>query len=366
MFRDFQRRDTDCPMLREEEKMSKIDSSNAKEHSYPVYGRQFKSYRWYKPIIVGVLFFIVYILFAGLLMAGMVVVAGQGATPDTLAERLTSIFASSYDAMELANAMQSIVSLGSVAVMIPALWLASAIVRDRPFSSYSSSRGGWSSKVFWRTFPVAFVCIGIPIIIDNLFYYHNLGNFQMKFTLTSFAVVTILGPLQCIAEEYAFRGLLMQTLGSWFRLPIIAVILQSVIFALMHPYNTIGQIGIFVSGCVFALSAWIGRGIEVSSALHIANNMTIFYMQGMNLATIDSNTTMHDLLLEICTGVVFVILIFIISKKTSWFSRVKKDDAAAWNQRIDDKLARKEEKLAAKNAKTGAHDGGTTGKHFKQ
>jgi len=94
--------------------------------------------------------------------------------------------------------------------------------------------------------------------------------------------------------------------------------------------------------------------------------MTIFYMQGMNLATIDSNTTMHDLLLEICTGVVFVILIFIISKKTSWFSRVKKDDAAAWNQRIDDKLARKEEKLAAKNAKTGAHDGGTTGKHFKQ
>ncbi len=153
----------------------------------------------------------------------------------------------------------------------------------------------------------------------------------MKFTLASFAVVTILGPLQCIAEEYAFRGLLMQTLGSWFRLPIIAVILQSVIFALMHPYNTIGQIGIFVSGCVFAISAWTGRGIEVSSAYHIANNMTIFYMQGMNLATIESNTTMHDLLLEICTGVVFVILIFIISKKTSWFSRMKKDDAAAWN-----------------------------------
>jgi membrane protease YdiL (CAAX protease family) len=275
--------------------------------------------------------------------------------------------------MDLANPWQSVMSLGSIAAMIPALWLASGIVRDRPFSSYSSARGGWSSKVFWKAFPVAFVCISVPILIDELVYKHNIDNFQMKFTLASFAVVTILGPLQCIAEEYAFRGLLMQTFGSWFRLPIIAVILQSVIFALMHPYNTIGQIGIFVSGCVFAFSAWTGRGIEVSSAYHIANNMTIFYMQGMNLATIESNTTMHDLLLEICTGVVFVILIFIISKKTSWFSRMKKDDAAAWNQKIDDKLARKEakeaakeEKLAAKNAKTGAHDGGTTGKHFKQ
>ena len=352
--------------------MAKIDSTNAKEHSYPVYGRQFKSYKWYKPVIVGVLFFIFYLLFAGLLMAGMVFIAGQGATPDVLIERLKSMFANSYDAMELADAMQSIVSLGSVAVMIPALWLASAIVRDRPFSSYSSSRGGWSSKVFWRTFPVAFICIGIPIIIDNLFYYHNLGNFQMKFTLASFAVVTILGPLQCIAEEYLFRGLLMQTLGSWFRLPIIAVILQSVIFALMHPYNTIGQIGIFVSGCVFALSAWIGRGIEISSAYHIVNNMTIFYMQGMNLATIDSQSTMHDLMLELCTGAAYVLIIYIISRRHNWFNKIRHNDLAAWNGRIDAKIAKKEakaaakaEKKAAKNAPVGTHEESAPGKHFK-
>jgi membrane protease YdiL (CAAX protease family) len=313
-------------------------------------------------------------------MAGMVVIAGQGATPDTFVERLTSIFANSYDAMELANAMQSIVSLGSVAVMIPALWLASAIVRDRPFSSYSSSRGGWSSKVFWRTFPVAFICIGIPIIIDNLFYYHNLGNFQMKFTLASFAVVTILGPLQCIAEEYLFRGLLMQTLGSWFRLPVIAVLIQSGIFVTMHPYNTVGKISIFVSGTVFAVCALIGRGIEVSSAYHIANNMAVFYMQGLNVAVISSESTVQDLILESVCAAVFVLLMFTISKKTNWFNEIKKDDAAAWNAKIDEKAARKEakeaakaekaaakaEKAAAKNAKIGAHEESAPGKHFKQ
>ncbi len=349
-----------------------IDNSNTKEHSYPVYGRQFKSYRWYKPIVVAVLFMLFYLLFS-VILGVIVTFINYGGMPNFADMRTNPIFAGSYDAMDLANPLQSVLNLGCVASMIPALWLASGIVRDRPFSSYSSARGGWNHGVFWRTFPVAFVCISIPIIVDELFYYHHLGDFQMKFTLASFAVVTVLGPLQCIAEEYAFRGLLMQTFGSWFRLPIIAVILQSLVFMVMHPYNMVGKIGILVTGCVFALSAWMGRGIEVSSAFHIANNMTIFYLQGMNLATIESKTEIHDLILEICTGAAFLIIIFIISRRTNWFNKIKREDAAAWNKRIDEKIARKEAKEAAKaarkaekNAPVGSHEEITTGKHFKQ
>ena len=257
--------------------------------------------------------------------------------------------------------------------MIPALWLASIIVRDRPFSSYSSSRGGWSSKVFWKAFPVAFICIALPTLVDELYVQHHIDNFQMRFTLASFAIVTVLGPLQCIAEEYIFRGLLMQTLGSWLRVPVIAVILQSVVFVLMHPYDMIGKIGIFVSGMVFALTAWIGRGIEISSAFHICNNMTIFYLQGMDIAEISSTSDMRTLIFEIVTGVAYVLAIFIISKRTSWFSRIRKNDAAAWNQKIDEKAARKEakqaakaEKKAAKNEPIREHEASAPGKHFKE
>ena len=352
--------------------MSIIDSSNTKEHSYPVYGRQFKSYRWYKPIIVGVLFLAFYVALAAILTM-TIVHTTYGGLPTLDELKRSTIFAMGYDDMDLANAWQSVLSLGAVAIIIPALWLASAIVRDRPFSSYSSARGGWSSKVFWKAFPVAFVCISIPILVDELVYKHNIDNFQMKYTLASFAVVTILGPLQCIAEEYAFRGLLMQTFGSWFRVPVIAVILQAAVFAAMHPYNMIGKIGILVSGLVFALSAWIGRGIEVSSALHIANNMTLFYLQGMNLSTIDSTSTTHDFILELCTGAAYVILIFIISRRHNWFNKIRRDDAAAWNGRIDAKIAKKEakatakaEKKAEKTAPIGTHEESAPGKHFKQ
>ncbi|MBR1985344.1 MAG: CPBP family intramembrane metalloprotease, partial [Mogibacterium sp.] len=222
-------------------------------------------------------------------------------------------------------------------------------------------------------FPVAFICIALPILVDELYVQHHIDNFQMRFTLASFAIVTVLGPLQCIAEEYIFRGLLMQTLGSWFRVPVIAVILQSVVFVLMHPYNIYGKLGIFVSGLVFAVTAWIGRGIEVSSAFHICNNMTIFYLEGMNIAEISSESDLRSLIFETVTGAVFVLAIFIISKRTNWFSRIRKNDAAAWNKKIDEKIARKEakkaakaEKKAAKNEPIGEHEASAPGKHFKE
>jgi len=349
-----------------------IDSSNAKEHSYPTYGRQFKSYRWYKPILVFILFALFFVL-AGAALVFIVASASGTGLNGAIGNTTNAIFSDSYDDMDLANMWQNVVNLGSVVVMIPALWLAAIIVRDRPYSSYSSSRGGWSHKVFWRVFPIAFLCISVPVIVNNLFVEHLIGDFRMKFTLASFLVLTILGPLQCIAEEYAFRGLLMQTFGSWLRVPVIAVILQSVVFVLMHPYDMYGKAEIFISGMVFAVTAWLGRGIEVSAAFHICNNMTIFYLQGMNMATISSESSMEGLIFSAVCGVVYVVVIFIISKKTDWFSSVNKDDAAAWNEKYEAKLARKAakkaakaEKRAAKNAPVGTHEESSGGKHFKQ
>ena len=357
--------------------MARINSTNASEHSYPVYGRQFKSYRWYKPILVFILFAIIYLILGMILTFAVAAVSGVGLGGVT-GETATNIFSDSYDDMDLANTWQNVVSLGSVALMIPALWLASKIVRDRPFSSYSSSRGGWSSKVFWRVFPIAFLCISAPILVDNLLIEHRLDDFQMKFTIGSLVVLTILGPLQCIAEEYAFRGLLMQTFGSWLRVPVIAVILQSVVFVTMHPYDTLGKVEIFITGMVFAVTAWLGRGIEVSAAFHICNNMTIFYLQGLNMATISSDSTLESVIFSSVCGIVYTLIIFIISKKTNWFNKIRRNDVAPWNEKYDAKIARKEAKKAAKAAKKaekkgltvefeeqGAHDESAPGKHFK-
>ena len=323
--------------------MRYIDETHRKERSYPTYGRQFPAYKWYKPILVGIVFLVFYLILTVGLIIGMGVFKGVSTGNSDMSELFAQLELG-YDGMDMSDPMQCLYSLGGIAIMIPALWLASLIVRDRPFSSYSSSRGGWSSKVFWRVFPVAFLCITIPILFMELVVHHHYSDFSVRFTLGGFIVLTILGPLQCIAEEYIFRGFLMQTLGSWVRVPIIAVIIQSLIFAAGHPYNRIGQIGIFITGMVFAVSAWLGRGLEVPAAMHICNNMTIFYLQGLNMTTISSQSDMEEIIFDVVTGAIYLIFIFALSKKTKWFDRVRKNDLA----KAREKYARKAAKKAAK------------------
>lgn len=336
-----------------------IDETNAKKHVYPTYGRQFDSYRWFKPVFTGALFAAIYMV---LTLAGIMAVkiwagaaAGDTTGTDTM-NKMMEIISGGYDTMDMSDPLQSVLQLGSLAIAIPSLWLASLIVRDRPMSSYSSSRGGWSRRVFWRCMPVAFIINGLPIIINDVIIEKGYQNFTVKFTVLSFILLTILGPLQCIAEEYMFRGFVMQTFGSWFRIPVIAVILQALIFAAGHPYNRIGHIAIAISGAAFALSAWFGRGLEVSAALHIVNNMTIFYLQGFGMTTVSSDTSVSEMLIDLGIAVVYVAVIFWLSRKTRWFDKVRKDDAA----RVNAKLAEKKAKKAAKKAARAARKAGTT------
>ena len=81
--------------------MSIINEQNTKEHSYPVYGRQFKSYRWYKPIIVGVLFVVVYLFLSLVLTVGVTFYVGKGLTPDALMPVLKDLVATNYDSIVL-------------------------------------------------------------------------------------------------------------------------------------------------------------------------------------------------------------------------------------------------------------------------
>ena len=124
----------------------------------------------------------------------------------------------------------------AIAIMIPSLYLATKIVKDRPFSSYSSSRGGWNTQLYLKAFIIPFILFLVVGIIEHVIL-GNVGNYH--FTILFFIILLIVVPIQCIAEEYVYRGLLMQTLGSWFNIPLLAVILQAIIFGFTHGYNGI-------------------------------------------------------------------------------------------------------------------------------
>ena len=134
-------------------------------------------------------------------------------------------------------------------------------------------------------------------------------------------VSVILIPLQCIAEEYMFRGLLMQTFGSWIKIPILAVIVQALIFAMLHPYNIIGVITILISGLVFGLLAWQTNGLEAGAALHSVNNLMGFYVVVLGLGTLSSAVSVFDSLADILVAVISALLIYYIGSKKGWFDQ---------------------------------------------
>ncbi|MBR3718645.1 MAG: CPBP family intramembrane metalloprotease [Firmicutes bacterium] len=299
------------------------------EHEYPTYPRRFISYRWFKPLLAGLLFSVLY-------LGANVAIVLAGAINQGGLESVMNI-AGSYDNMDVSSAPGILLNLGTLAIAIPLLALTALIVRDRPFSSYSSARGGWDWGLFGRMMLLALVICGVPNLVWILLDHEPLNN---QFTIATFLLLTVMGPLQCIAEEYMFRGLIMQTFGGWFRLPAAAVILQALIFMAMHPYNLTGKLTILATGCMMGLMAWISRGIEASSAIHIVNNMVAFYADGLGIGAIGSEVSTLDLAMTLIIDAAYVAVLLILRKK-GLFDRFKRDDAAEFNAKVGPKYAKR-------------------------
>lgn len=295
------------------------------DHEYTTYPRRFLSYKWYKPILVGLLTSTLMLMMTMLIV---ILILRQGydiPRPEV---------GGAYDDMDVSSVRGVFINLGSLAVMIPALWIATKIVRDRPFSSYSSSRGGWNWKLFGKCMLLALVIVGIPGVISNLIIG---GDGVNRFSVASFIALTILGPLQCMAEEYIFRGFLIQTIGSWVRIPIASIFIAALVFASGHPYSIAGVISVLISGLIWGFMAKITRGLEASSAAHIVNNMSVFYMMGLGMTTLSSNVSTLDMVFSVAKDIVYMLAILLIAQKLHWFDELTRDDVTPYNEKIEAK-----------------------------
>ncbi|WP_407377418.1 CPBP family intramembrane glutamic endopeptidase [Methanobrevibacter sp.] len=82
----------------------------------------------------------------------------------------------------------------------------------------------------------------------------------------------------------------MQAFGSWFKIPIVAIILQAILFGIIHvQYNIMGMICILTSGIIYGFVTWYTKGLEVSSALHAVNNFTAFIGTLLAVASTSGN-----------------------------------------------------------------------------
>lgn len=101
--------------------------------------------------------------------------------------------------------------------------------------------------------------------------------------ITLVVIVLLTTPLQAAGEEYMFRGVLTQAIGSWFGRPLAAVLtsalVSGVLFAAVHSLGGEQDVWLFLGrffvGLLFSYLVWLTGGLEAAISAHAVNNMVI-------------------------------------------------------------------------------------------
>lgn len=242
-------------------------------------------YRWWKPLIallLGVVYyFTLSVVFGALVLVPYLLISGAALDQDTLLALAVP---------DTQVPISLVLTLGSIALMIPAVWLALLSVGLTPIGR------AWSValRIRWGLLlraagpaVVALVVmnavgIGLEVLFASWFGTRDAAimteapAIDWQLALWSAIILLLLVPVQAAAEELVFRGMLMQVLGSWLRSPWIAIVVPSVLFALSHIYDIWGLLAVLAMGLTMAWISWRTGGLETAITLHVVNNWVAF------------------------------------------------------------------------------------------
>ncbi len=296
-----------------------MDRKNASIPEYTTYPRKLEKYKWFKPILTALMTFVFFLVLSTLIYVACYLLQRPNMG---FLDYLRSLNNTTYDSFNNYSVAGVLRSMGMVAILIPSLALALMVTKERSIKTVSSSRGGWSFKLFFICFGIGFIVTVIPqfiyLVVTQGFH------IEMRFEFLGFLLTLILWPLQCIAEEYICRGFLMQTVSSWTRVPIIGIVISAIAFMAVHPYNGLGRIAIAMMGVVLAFLAWYSFGLEAGSGIHVANNFAAFFFAGIGLDRIQSEVTIGSFLMTTLPAIVYVVLIVLLDRRFHLFEKINK------------------------------------------
>ncbi|GAA3724486.1 hypothetical protein GCM10022225_01700 [Plantactinospora mayteni] len=194
--------------------------------------------------------------------------------------------------------------LVSIAAALPFVLLAARWVQARPAGTVSSVLGrlrwrwlGWCALV---AVPAVLLLLGgsfgLLALTGGLDEGEDAGTGWPGWAgfLGTLVLLLLLVPLQATAEEYVFRGWLLQGVGAFLRTPWPAISLQAVLFALAHGWGTgWGFADLAVVGGVLGWLTIRTGGLEAAVALHVVNNL-ISFVGAAALGQLASDETAAD------------------------------------------------------------------------
>lgn len=208
--------------------------------------------------------------------------------------------------------IQIIFTAISVIAMIPAIYIGNKLLFKIPFSTQVAPIRQWNWGIYIKAFIITLAFYGVMISIQ--LFTTGLA-FPKNLPIAIFLLFLILPLFQGFAEEFAFRGLFMQTFGSWFKIPIVAIVFQAVLFSVLHRYPLLALISVICTGVLYGFIVWYSQGLEVSSAMHAVNNIFSFLAIGFGLQQGTSGNSPDVLFTNLVLLAIPIIIVLVLDKK---------------------------------------------------
>jgi membrane protease YdiL (CAAX protease family) len=266
--------------------------------------RGLAGYAWWRPLVAILVGFAAYVVWSTLFLIVLVIIgvaAGQidlGSTAESATAALNKLVE-----IDAASPLSLVIALGSVALMLPSAVIGQLAAGIRPLSVRHSVafriRLSWFAASLLPAFVTVGVGLAVPAIVWLAMGQAPFGPFSTDPTLFAICalIILILTPVQAAAEEYVFRGLFAQAIGSWVRFAPIGWIITTAFFVAGHVYDVWGLLSVGAFGFAAAIVVSRTGGLEAGIAMHSVNNIASFLVlaSGVQGTTVNPTTSSSDL-----------------------------------------------------------------------
>ncbi|GLW07525.1 hypothetical protein Misp01_26550 [Microtetraspora sp. NBRC 13810] len=228
-------------------------------------------HRWWRPV-VGTL-----AVAAGFVVVGVVVLFLGVAVA-----AMAGVQVFSPVSLEFADPVLGLaITLASIAFTLPVVYGVAWLVQRRPPGTLSSVLGRLRWRWLLLCLPVALGAgllgqFAVVLVLSLTGADSSSGGFGWvgwERFLPGLLVTLLLVPFQAAAEEYLFRGWVLQAFGAFLRTPWPGILLGAAGFTALHAYTDWGIIDVFAFGALMGWLAIRTGGLEAPIALHVINNV---------------------------------------------------------------------------------------------
>jgi membrane protease YdiL (CAAX protease family) len=175
-----------------------------------------------------------------------------------------------------------VLAISAFFIGLAGIFLVIRFIHLRPFRTLITPY----KSVRWKRILIGFgIYFLLTLGIEGLFYLLDSENYVFRFHPVNFIVLLFISvfllPFQTSFEEVFFRGYLMQGFGLLFRRTWPALLITSVLFALMHSWNPeVEKFGFWVMfpyylsfGLLLGFITLKDKSLEIALGVHAANNI---------------------------------------------------------------------------------------------